>query len=279
MIQEISPSIFKNEYHISPPLDKDYVFVFNKRTLLINKPKETDINQDFSLPRYQDLDIPGDKESLLYLFAIDDDSYYLYLGDEPINSDNYSYEDIFITRLISPISLAFACMSAWHLNTWYRENKYCGLCKGERVPGEKERSLICSNCGHTTYPKIQPAVIVGVTDGDKILMTRYAGRPFRGWALVAGFCEFGESAEETVKREVQEEVGLTVKNIRYFASQPWGIEQDLLLGYYCDVDKDTEVSLDRNELAEAKWFRRDEIPEPESLYSLTATMIENFRTS
>lgn len=279
MIQDIYPCRFNNEYRLSSPSEDDNVFVFDKRTILIKSSNKAESNSDFSLPQYKDLDIPNENDSLLYLFSIDEKPYFLYLGKEHINSDKYSYEDLYITRVITPISLAFATMSAWHLNTWYRENNYCGLCKGKRIPGKKERSLICQDCGHTTYPKIQPAVIVGVTDGDKLLMTRYAGRIHKNWALVAGFCEFGEAAEDTVKREVLEEVGLTVKNIKYFASQPWGVEQDLLLGYYCEVDKDTEVSLDRNELAEARWFNKEEIPPQENLYSLTATMIENFRTS
>ena len=127
------------------------------------------------------------------------------------------------------------------------------------------------------FPVIAPAVIVGVTDGDRLLMTKYAGRAYKGWALIAGFCEIGETAEETVKREVMEEVGLKATNIRYYKSQPWGIESDLLLGYYCDVTGQREIRLDENELAAARWIRRDEIGDEDRNVSLTAEMIMHFK--
>ena len=101
------------------------------------------------------------------------------------------------------------------------------------------------------FPKIAPAVIVGVTHGDKILMTKYAGREYKRYALIAGFTEIGETAEETVKREVMEEVGLTVKNIRYYKSQPWGFDSNLLLGYFCELAEEEEIHLDEEELSVA----------------------------
>ena len=110
------------------------------------------------------------------------------------------------------------------------------------------------------FPKICPAVIVGVTDGNRILMSKYAGRSYKKYALLAGFTEIGETVEETVAREVMEEVGLKVKNIRYYKSQPWAFSDTLLMGFYCDLDGDAEVTLDEEELALAEWFERDEIP-------------------
>ena len=91
------------------------------------------------------------------------------------------------------------------------------------------------------FPKIAPAVIVGVTNGRKILMTKYANREYKRYALIAGFTEIGETAEETVAREVKEEVGLSVKNIRYYKSQPWGFDSNLLLGYFCELDDEGDV--------------------------------------
>lgn len=119
------------------------------------------------------------------------------------------------------------------------------------------------------FPKICPAVIVGVTDGNRILMSKYAGRSYKKYALLAGFTEIGETVEETVAREVMEEVGLKVKNIRYYKSQPWAFSDTLLMGFYCDLDGDAEVTLDEEELALAEWFERDEIPVEPSRDSLT----------
>ena len=127
------------------------------------------------------------------------------------------------------------------------------------------------------YPKICPAVIIGVTDGSRILMSKYAGRTYKKYALLAGFAEIGETLEQTVKREVMEEVGLKVKNIRYYKSQPWSFSDTLLTGFYCDLDGDGTVTLDREELALAEWFEREEIPDVTSTESLTNEMIMRFK--
>ena len=128
--------------------------------------------------------------------------------------------------------------------------------------------LYCESCHNMEFPKICPAVIIGVTDGDKILMSKYAGRTYKKYALLAGFTEIGETLEETVQREVMEEVGLKVKNIRYYKSQPWSFTDTLLMGFYCDLDGGAAITLDREELAMAEWFQRDEIPvEPCLLYT------------
>ena len=108
-------------------------------------------------------------------------------------------------------------------------------------------------------------------------MSKYAGRAYKKYALLAGFTEIGETAEETVAREVMEEVGLKVKNIRYYKSQPWSFSDTLLLGFYCDLDGDGAVTLDRKELALAEWFEREDIPDTASTESLTNEMIMRFK--
>lgn len=126
-------------------------------------------------------------------------------------------------------------------------------------------------------PTDLPAVIVGVLNGNKILMSKYAGRPYTNYALIAGFTEIGESAEQTVAREVMEEVGLKVKNIRYYKSQPWAFSGSLLMGFFCDLDGSDQITLDTNELAEAGWFDRDEITLTDDHISLTREMILKFK--
>ena len=96
------------------------------------------------------------------------------------------------------------------------------------------------------------------------------------YGMVAGFCEIGETAEETVAREVMEEVGLKVKNIRYYTTQPWGVDGNLLLGYYCDLDGEDNIELDRSELAMADWFDRHDLPAKDDGISLTREMIRVF---
>ncbi|MFR3321022.1 MAG: NAD(+) diphosphatase [Lachnospiraceae bacterium] len=140
-----------------------------------------------------------------------------------------------------------------------------------------ERMMHCTSCGLMEYPKICPAVIVGVTKGDESLLTRYAGRSYKKYALIAGFAEVGETIEETVHREVMEEVGLKVKNLHYYKSQPWSASSTLLMGFFCEADGDDEIRLDQSELAEARWCPRAEVPEWEDV-SLTMEMMQVFRT-
>ena len=135
--------------------------------------------------------------------------------------------------------------------------------------------MVCKSCGLVEYPKLSPAVIVGVRDGDRLLLTRYL-QGYRHWALVAGYCEVGESLEQTVAREVMEETGLNVKNLSYFASQPWPFSDSLLMGFFCDLDGSDRVTLQQDELSEARWFLRGELPVQPSRASLTSSMIEAF---
>ncbi|MBK5261716.1 MAG: NAD(+) diphosphatase, partial [Peptostreptococcaceae bacterium] len=155
---------------------------------------------------------------------------------------------------------------------------FCSRCGEPTKPSEKERMLYCEKCGMTVYPTISPCVIVGVYDGDRLLMTKYANREYRNYALIAGFSEIGESLEQTVRREVMEEVGLRVKNILYYKSQPWPFTDTLLAGFFAELDGDDTIKLDEEELAIGVWMPREDIPEPENNISLTGEMIEVFRT-
>ena len=134
----------------------------------------------------------------------------------------------------------------------------------------------CPNCGNMIFPRISPSVIVAVTDGDRLLLSKYANRAYTRYALIAGFTEIGETGEQTVEREVMEEVGLKVKNIRYYKSQPWGVDGNLLLGYYCDLDGSDQIRLDEDELAMADWFDRNDLPAKDDGISLTREMIRVF---
>ena len=138
-----------------------------------------------------------------------------------------------------------------------------------------ERAMKCA-CGYTAYPRIMPAVIVGVKNGDSLLLTKYR-TGFAHNALIAGFTEIGETAEETVAREVMEEAGIRVKNITYYKTQPWGIAGDLLIGYYCDLDGDPSITMDKGELKYAAWVKREDIQLQPDNASLTNEMMMMFK--
>ncbi len=127
------------------------------------------------------------------------------------------------------------------------------------------------------YPRICPAVIVAVRHGDKLLVSKYAGREYKNIALLAGFAEVGETIEETVHREVMEEVGIKVKNLQFYKSQPWCFTDTLLFGFFCDLDGDDTLKVDHGELATAGWIDRQDIPEDTEKASLTMEMMTLFK--
>ena len=142
----------------------------------------------------------------------------------------------------------------------------------------RERMLYCPSCGNQVYPTISPAVIIAVTHNGKLLMSKYAGRDYKKFALIAGFNEIGETIEETVHREVMEEVGLRVKNLSYYKSQPWPFTGTLLMGFFCELDGDDDrITLEEDELSEAGWYLPEDVPEDEEKIALTREMMIVFK--
>lgn len=219
------------------------------------------------------------QKEAIFLMKVDDRPLFLlaqkYLLDQP----KVKKEPISIFRKGNPDYMAYAMISAYHFYHWYETTKFCGACGVRLKPGTRERSMVCPICGNVIYPRISPAVIAGIYHGDKILLTRYA-RPGSSYALVAGYCEVGETIEETVHREVMEETGVKVKNLRYYKSQPWAFSQSLLSGFFAELSGEEKIRLDTNELCQAEWVSRDVLQEyrQETEVSLTGEMIEYFRT-
>ena len=281
MIQDIAPHKMHNQFRKDCVPDAGSpVLIFSGNRLEYIKAFVE--NGRFSYPVYSQM---PEGIRYIYMFSIDRDQYFLGIADDKaIGALPAGLEDIKIRDLRPGFYLGdenrhliFAAYTGGQLAGWYRDNRYCGTCAHMTVPSDTERALVCPHCGRIIYPRILPAVIIGVTDKDRLLMTKYAGRRIPFYALVAGFNEIGETFEETVQREVMEEVGLKVKNIRYYKSQPWGIVDDILAGFYCDVDGDTEITLDRTELKEAVWVDRKDIEgQPQDL-SLTNEMMIVFR--
>ena len=285
MIQNIGNHRLINSYKETACTGDPSVFLFcgtdKKNDVLLLKEKDGQIQVPL-LSEINALGIALGTDDLHYILTLDDRMYFMAMiftggrAEMPENS-GYRYLAMREIRFCGPAEIRFTCLTAYHLYVWYRNNQYCGRCREKLVHSTIERAMICPKCGNIIYPRLQPAVIVGITNGDSILMSKYSGKGQKRRALIAGFCEIGETAEETVAREVMEEVGLKVKNIRYFASQPWAFDCDLLMGFYCDVDGGTGIRVDKNELAEAAWVRRDEIGDGPEPVSLTETMIQNFR--
>jgi NAD+ diphosphatase len=215
-----------------------------------------------------------------YLFTIGNIRCFMCTDEDVTAPEGYSYASVRQLRRAEGAEKLhiFALFTAYHLFKWYSTSRFCGGCGAQTVPDDRERAMRCPACGNIIYPRINPAVIVGVTNGDKLLLTRYArGRGVTFDALVAGFTEIGEALEQTVEREVMEEVGLRVKNIRYYKSQPWGLSGGILAGYFCDVDGSDTVTLDESELSAAVWTKRGDITGQPDDMSLTNEMMLVFR--
>ena len=277
MIHDIFPHKLNNSYKNKSITDSDCVMIFKQRCVLVCN------NDDvYTIPQYMDVksDIDGE---LKYLFEIDGETercYYLLNGEYSGGTNKYVYLPLSEMRYMKGEGFKetyFIVCTAFHLYRWYDDNKFCGRCGRRTVHSDDQRMLMCASCGSQIFPRINPAVIVGVINGDKILVTRYAGRAYKGYALIAGFNEIGETPEQTVRREAMEEAGLKVKNIRYYKSQPGGIDGNLLLGFFCELDGDDKITIDSSELAEAEWYSREEIPVEDDGYSLTREMITAFK--
>ena len=302
MIQDIYPSRLNNQYTAYSPVDEDIVFFFQGSSLLAKYEDE----ETLVYPHYKEfvkgITLQENKDSVdnytfIYLLSVDDTRYFLaekkgellkgqYIGemaDASIHKEyaavveGFDFVGVNSFRKAKPKATAFAAITAYHIYGWYRDNHFCGRCGGHTVHDSKERMVRCTSCGNMIFPKICPAVIVAVTDNDRILLTKYAGRMYRNYALIAGFNEAGETLEQTVEREVMEEVGVKVKNIRYYKSQPWGLSGSLLSGFFCELDGDDKITLQEDELSLGTWVKADELDLEDDGISLTREMIIKFR--
>ncbi len=274
MIQDLGSHCYHNEYHPVPPKGRDCILFFQGRKALVKVTGDS-----FSFPDFQYTGeyYPQIYTSYTYLFSIDQVNYYLIREEALDRLPGYTMEDIIIFRNLGPQVNGFALITGYQLHNWYESRKFCGKCGLPLVPDARERMMYCPHCKNTEYPKISPAVIVGVRNGNRLLMSKYAGGTARRYALIAGFAEIGETLEETVKREVMEEVGLKVKNIEYYKSQPWSLSSSLLMGFYCDLEGSDQIVLEEDELSEAQWFEREEIPYDDYDVSLTREMMIRFK--
>lgn len=142
---------------------------------------------------------------------------------------------------------------------WHQSQRYCGYCGSETIAQVDNRVLLCTGCSKTYFPRINPCIIVLVTRGDEILLARNAQYKGKFLSCLAGFIEVGESAEETLHREVMEEVGVEVENIRYVKSQCWPFPSQLMLGFYADY-KSGDIVIDEQEIEYADWFNIHDMP-------------------
>ena len=229
MIQDIFPSRLDNAFFSAEIKDGDIVLEFDVDGRILACEDAGGLSF-ISGSEGKDL-------QLVYLFSLDDRRYFLSLDTTGTDKDGYTYHDLRDIRNTSVQKDVFIVFTAYHLWRWYTDNRFCGRCADRLIFHEKERALRCPKCGNIIYPRIYPAVIVGVI----------------------------------------KETGIRVKNVRYYKSQPWGMAQDILVGFFCEADGDNEIKMDEDELKNAAWVRREDIElQPNSL-SLTNEMMKVFK--
>jgi NAD+ diphosphatase len=158
---------------------------------------------------------------------------------------------------------------------WNQTHRYCGRCGKLTEDKTDERAKTCPECGMINYPRLSPAIIVAVLKNDRILLGRNKRFRLPFYSVLAGFVEPGETLEECVSREIREEVSITVKNIRYFGSQPWPFPDSLMIAFIADY-AGGEISTDGSEIIDAAWFAKDNLPKIPPKISIARQLIDWF---
>jgi NAD+ diphosphatase len=269
MLNEISPSLFDNKYfNYSEIGDEDFLLCYRDNEVLLKKSGD-----DYEIPRKKDFNESID--SPVYLFSINS-NHCFGIAEPQINHATFEFQDIFILRNLKNKELAWMGSVGHQLMTWHTNNKYCGRCGSKTELKKEERATVCPKCNLVIYPKISPAIIVAITCNNKILLAQ--GKHYKGdfYSLIAGYVDIGESIEETVVREVKEEVGLDIKNLKYYRSQPWPFSASVMLGFTAEADDTQQIVIEEDEIKEAGWFERGNLPLHSSIVSISGVLIDAF---
>lgn len=232
-------------------------FIFKNNKLLIDKNKKG----QYRIPSADNLkELNLKPEELIYIGKFEEqDCFSGELGDRRKLTDNILPFEL--RKIYSLIGLEFFQIAgyAFGVMDWHKNSGYCGRCGDKLENMEEELAKICPKCKSIKYPVISPAVIVAVTKDDMILLAR--ARRFHGnlHSVLAGFVEIGEALEQCVKREVREEVGIEVKNIKYFGSQHWPFPNSLMIAFTAEYSKG-EICIDQEELLDSDWYKADKLP-------------------
>ena len=259
----IEKSLYEN-YQIEfsdviAPDNDDYLFVFNEdRQLYLDLNKKLPKNLD-------DFDV----NFCLYIGIYDGRKSFVVNvnGDESFYDLQEVYE--------FDHDLYHIAGKAVLVNDWYISHRFCGRCGTPTRLDEKDMMLKCPKCGQNHYPRIAPAIIVAIRNGDELLMAKHSYHDNIRYALIAGFVEPGEAIEEAVHREVLEEVGIKIKNLKYMRSQSWPFPNSLMLGFMAEYDSG-DIKVDGDEILKAKWFKKDEIIRYGSDISISDWLIQTF---
>lgn len=283
MYQELGQYSFDNSYFDWDIRPEDRIISLRNRDILMGG-KEGELE----FPSWREVEnfygSEGTEERPRYLFSIinkdsnnKEEGRERYFLSENLEIPGYSYKSQASLRKAGPKHKAYAGLYGGVLGGWYKAHSYCGRCGKPMAHDKKERMMRCPECGLMEYPKICPCVIVGVISRGRILVSQYTHGSRDHYALIAGFAETGESIEDCVHREVYEETGLKVKDLKFYKSQPWAFSESLLMGFYCSLDGPEDIVLQEDELSMARFAGPEELVHPWDDFSLTNEMLCKFR--
>jgi NAD+ diphosphatase len=258
-----------------PPHSKegsDLWFIFDKGHLL------TKIKEDrFCIPQASDLEAGRFSPSIgLYLGTLDGKLCYAdELESGGTIDGNFKLKNLRMLFGLIPDELIWVAGRANQLLYWHQTHRYCGKCGHVTEDKVDERAKICPQCKQVNYPRLSPAVIVAILKDNQILLARNRRFKMPFYSVLAGFVEPGESLEECVKREIKEEVGITVKNVRYFGSQPWPFPDSLMIAFITEYATG-EIVVDRAEIMDAGWFSKENLPNIPPKISIARQLIDWF---
>ncbi len=223
---------------------------------------------------FEELDLPVTRYQ--YLGMLDGrHCYSVELGEEAEAPPGWTFQGLRRLYGLLPESLFWVAGAAVQIVDWDRTHQFCGRCGARTKDKRWERAKECSECGILSYPRISPAIIVLVQRGDKLLLARSHRHPQGLFSVLAGFVEPGETLEGAVEREIREEVGIEVRNIRYFGSQPWPFPNSLMIAFTCDY-AGGDIVLEEEEMAEADWYGIDDLPPIPPKISIARQLIDWF---
>ncbi|WP_158965605.1 NAD(+) diphosphatase [Paraglaciecola sp. L3A3] len=196
------------------------------------------------------------------------------MGNETIDEEDLAL--VGLRSVLNECSDTFFGIAArsWQVALFIRTHRFCGQCGSKMQQVDWEMAMQCMRCSHRCYPRISPCIIVAIRNKDKILLAQGKSQQSRNmYSIIAGFVESGETLEQAVHREVFEEVGIKVKNLKYFASQPWPFPHALMMGYLADFDS-CDIQVDGKEILRAGWFDISELPNIPPKLSIAGQLIE-----
>lgn len=266
-------NLFVAKYNLRKEItEEDYLIIIKEGKVLINKK-----TRDIPIPQYKDIiENRTDLEVVNFMGYYKNRAIFIVELKEKISfSNEFEYISIKEFGLLVDEKLFQVVGRANQIFSWEKSNKFCGSCGSPMINKDDERAKICSHCNNVVYPTICPAIIVAIKKDNKILLAHNRNFKDDMYSIIAGFVDPGENLEEAVKREVYEEIGIKVKNIKYHSSQPWSFPYSLMIGFTADYNSG-EIRVDGKEILHADWYDKYNLPKLPEKISIARKIIDGY---